>query len=925
MGHKAGATTGYADFVLYRRLARLTLSSWPSIFGLFVAGLIAIPLALLTPLPLKIAVDSVIGARPLPRLFEVFVPSAARTPMGVLVFATALTVLIALLTQLQALASKYLTAVAAERLVLEFRSRVFRQLQQLSLSYHDSLGPADSLYRIQNDAQSIRSLVIDGFIPSVGATATLVSMIYVMMRMDWRLTLVALAISPPIVLATQAYRPRLRRQSRDVRKLESAALAVVHEVLGALRVVKAFTQEEHESGRFLKRSNDGVRGRIRLALAEGYYGLIVGLATAVGTAAVLFVGIAHVQAGVISLGSLLLMMGYLAKLYDPVKTISRKMATVQGHLASVERAFAILDAPCDVEERPGAQSLARARGHIAFKNVSFGYGPDRSVLHAVSFEVEPGTRLGIVGPSGAGKSTLTNLLMRFYDPSDGCILLDGIDLRDYRLEDLRRQFAIVLQDTVLFSTTIADNIAYGKQGAPRDAIVAAAQVANAHDFIARLPRGYDTEVGERGVQLSGGQRQRIALARAFLQDSPVLILDEPTSAVDTESEAAILRALRRLMRGRTVLVITHRTSMLEGCNALLAVENGRVVTDVPAAASGKPARAPAIVPQRAANVMAHPAAQAWIRLHPNEEPLQVIPLRISRKNRIYRIEVAARSPVIAKRSSRAGALIERSVYERILPHAVAPSAGYHGFFEEPDGEHCWIFMEEVIGDTYLRLLAGHREEAARWLGRLHLSVADMSVNGSLPDGGPRRFLKVLQSNATCMVQHLDNPVLTPDDIATLERHHSRLCEVAAQWDRLEEVCDGAPRTLVHGDFNGKNLRVRPENGHSKVVVFDWEEAGWGVPAVDLAQHPVRFGSFSRLSASPDISTYWSTIRDRWPSGSPERTQQLAHCGSAFRALVGLSWDVSNLSDEWAHACLGDLQLYMTELDDSLERLGWSRQ
>jgi len=666
-----------------------------------------------------------------------------------------------------------------------------------------------------------------------------------------------------------------------------------------------------------------VRRRIHLALAEGNFGLVVGLATAAGTAAVLFVGIGHVRSGVLPLGSLLLVMGYLGKLYDPVKTISRKVATVQGHLAGIERCFAVLDEPPDVEERPGARALVRARGNIAFRNVSFSYGEDRPVLHDVSFDVAVGTRLGIVGASGAGKSTLMNLLMRFYDPTAGSVLLDDVDLRDYKLEDLRRQFAVVLQDSVLFSTSIAENIAYGNHGVGRDAIVAAAQAANAHDFIVRLPRGYDTQVGERGVQLSGGQRQRVALARAFLQDSPVLILDEPTSAVDAESESAILSAIRRLMRGRTVLVITHRSSMLEGCAALLAIENGRVVADVtrPLVGTSSPV-VPSAVSKRPSNVVNHPAARAWRQLYPRAEPLQITPLRVrKRKNKIYRIDVAGRSAVIAKRCGKEGALVERTVYERVLPLADVPSLGYHGFLEEPDGEHCWIFIDEATGDSYSRLLAGHRAEAGRWLGLLHSSAAGVAINGHLPDGGPRRYLDLLQTTCDFVQLHLDNPVLTSDDVMLLERNQAHLRDIAAHWDRLEAVCDGAPQTLVHGDFNAKNLRLRSENGHTTVVVFDWEDAGWGVPAADLAQAVL----FSRLSASPDIPTYWSTVRERWPNASAEALQRLAHCGSAFRALAGLSWELPNLASDWAHACATDLQVYVTELDDALERLGWSKQ
>src|SRR5256885_6610639 len=281
-------------------------------------------------------------------------------------------------------------------------------------------------------------------------------------------------------------------------------------------------------------------------------------------AAVLLIGVRHVGAGVLTLGELLTVMAYMNQLYEPLKTISRKAATLQLHLASAERAFALLDEPSDVEERPNARPLGRASGAIAFRNISFAYGKDRPVLHDISLEIEPGTRLGIAGAAGAGKGTLISLRPWIYDPTAGSILLDGKDLRDYRLADLRNQFAIVLQEPVLFSASIAENIAYAKPEATRDELIAAAQAANAHEFIVRLPQAYDTQVGERGVQLSGGQRQRIAIARAFLKDSPVLILDEPTSGVDDEAEAVIVEAIRRLMHGRTVILITHRSSLQIG-------------------------------------------------------------------------------------------------------------------------------------------------------------------------------------------------------------------------------------------------------------------------------------------------------------------------------------------------------------------------
>jgi ATP-binding cassette subfamily B protein len=317
--------------------------------------------------------------------------------------------------------------------------------------------------------------------------------------------------------------------------------------------------------------------RIHLALLEGRFGLLVGVATALGMAAVLFIGVRHVRSGALTLGQLLMVLTYLGQLYDPLKTISRKAAAVQSYLASAERVFALLDERPDVPERAHARPLGRASGAVAFRTVCFAYDPDHPVLRDVSFEVPPGARVAVAGRTGAGKTTVVNLLTRFYDPTSGAILLDGVDLRDYRLADLRNQFAIVLQEPVLFSTSIGENIAYGRPGASELDVVEAARAAGAHEFIVRLPRGYATPVGERGMQLSGGERQRVALARAFLKDAPLLILDEPTSSVDVKTEAAILEAMDRLMRGRTSFLITHRASALVGCDVQLQLEGGRLV------------------------------------------------------------------------------------------------------------------------------------------------------------------------------------------------------------------------------------------------------------------------------------------------------------------------------------------------------------
>ncbi len=569
------------DVVLYRRLLQETRPYWLHLAGLFGLGLLASPVALLTPVPLKIAVDSVLGGHPLPVFLQPFFPeTAAQSPTAILLFAIGLLVAVAALGQLQGLASTLLQAYVGERLVLDFRARLVNQVQRLSVSYHDSRGTADSLYRIQHDVPAIQNLV-DGVIPSVSAAITLAMMIAVTVLLDWQLALVALAISPPLFFLSGVYRPRMRSQWRHAKKLESSALAAVQETLGALRLVKAFRQEARETDRFLRRSREGMAARLGLALLQGRYGLYVGLTMALGTAAVLLIGVRHVRTGALTLGQLLLVMGYLAQLYQPLKTISRKAASLQSYLASAERAFALLDERPDVPERLHARPLVRAAGAVEFQHVFFAYNSDRPVLHDVSFAVPAGARVAIVGTTGAGKTTLVGLLTRFYDPTAGAVLLDGMDLRDYRLADLRDQFAIVLQEPVLFSTSIGENIAYGRPGASDLDIVRAAKAAGAHDFIASLPRGYATPVGERGIQLSGGERQRVALARAFLKDAPLLILDEPTSSVDVKTEAVILEAMDRLMQGRTAFLITHRLSALATCDARLQLEQGRLVETAP--------------------------------------------------------------------------------------------------------------------------------------------------------------------------------------------------------------------------------------------------------------------------------------------------------------------------------------------------------
>ncbi len=567
----------YTDLTLYRRLLDQARPYWPHLGALFALGLLATPIALLVPVPLKIVVDSVLGTRPLPGPLGVWFPTAAQSPTAGLVLAIGVLLTVTLFAQIQSLVNTWLRSYVGEHIVLGFRARLLEQGQRLSLSYHDTTGTADTAYRIQHDAQTLQYVAVDGMIPFVSAAISLVAMVAVTARLDWQLALVALAVSPVLFILSRTYRRRMRGQARAVKKLESSALQVVQEVLGALRVVKAFGQERRETERFATRAREGLVARLRLALIEGRFGLWVGLTTAAGTAAVLFLGVSHVRAGVLTLGELLMAMSYLAQLYQPLSTISRKAAGLQSYLASAERTFALLDEVPDVPERPNARPLGRATGAVEFEHVSFGYDDaGRTVLRDVSFTVAPGTRVAIMGATGVGKTTLVNLLTRFYDPTAGAVRLDGVDLRDYRVADLRRQFAIVLQHPLLFSTSIAENIAYGRPGASPAEIEQAAAAAHADEFIARLPRGYDTHVGEQGQKLSGGERQRIALARAFLRDAPLLILDEPTSSVDLKTESVILDALERLMRTRTVFLVTHRPSTWTMCDLWLQVERGRL-------------------------------------------------------------------------------------------------------------------------------------------------------------------------------------------------------------------------------------------------------------------------------------------------------------------------------------------------------------
>jgi len=560
---------------VYRRVLTEARPYWPHLILALLISLLSIPTALLLPLPLKIELDSVLGSHPLPAFLSYVVPAVQHSIYFPLIPAL-LFVIFALANQAQTFASGVLYIYITEKLILHVRAKFLLHVQQLSLSYHDVKGSSDSIYRLQYDINIVVYYLVGNVVPLVTAAFTVVGMCYVTARINVQLMFIAIAISPALLLASYYFQSRVHEPWRESKRLENSAIGVVHETLGALRVVKAFGRERGEQERFIKRSGKGIAARMWVSLAVNIYHAVVAVVIALGTAAALYVGARQVQAGLMTVGGFVMVMAYLAQLYAPLQTITQKIADLQTGFVSAERVFSVLDEPPEVIEKPHAKVLQRAQGSVIFDQVSFGYDSHRSVLKNVSFQIEPGTSVGIVGQTGTGKTTLVSLLVRFYDPQEGRIFLDGVDIRDYKVADLRDQFGFVLQESVLFSATIAENIAYGRPGAAETEIVEAAKAANADAFILKLRDGYKTIVGERGSTLSGGERQRIALARAFLKNAPIIILDEPTSSVDVDTEAAILEATQRLIRGRTAFIIAHRSSTLTNCDLIMKVEDGQI-------------------------------------------------------------------------------------------------------------------------------------------------------------------------------------------------------------------------------------------------------------------------------------------------------------------------------------------------------------
>lgn len=492
-------------------------------------------------------------------------------------FAAGLLLAIAVLSSAQSLVSWLLQTYTGERLVHDFRAQLLWHAQRLSLAFHDRRGANDTAFRIQYDAPAVQTLLIQGVIPLLTSFCGFIAVLAVTMRISPRLAGISLIISPVLYVLARNSSKKVRSGYDEVKELDSSAMLVLYEALAAVRSVKAFGQESYQDELFRRKSRLRMKEQLRLASIQAGFHVLIGLSIAGATAVALVIGITQVRESIITVGELLLVMAYMAQLYEPMRTISTKIPELQASLSSLSRATALLDEKEEMTSPADAVPIERVQGNVSMRNVSFHYGAaTRKVLQDVTFEVAAGARVGIIGASGSGKSTLINLITRFYDPAEGQVFLDGLDLRQYDLRDLRRQFSIVLQEPMLFSTTVAGNIAYGNLNATREEVIEVAKLANAHEFIERLPQGYNTPIGEKGIRLSGGERQRIAIARAFLKNAPIVILDEPTSAVDVKTEAAIMGGIQNLAQGRTTFMIAHRLSTLEKCDVVLVMKDGRL-------------------------------------------------------------------------------------------------------------------------------------------------------------------------------------------------------------------------------------------------------------------------------------------------------------------------------------------------------------
>ena len=542
----------------------------PTLLALTIS-FVTVGLNLLKPLPFKLIIDDVLPGTA-HGLLRAWHASAPVQVLGLCTFLVAVT----LLSGLLGLWGNLIFVRVGLQALLKLRTDLFAWLQNLPLKFHDAQRSSDSSFRVAYDSQSIQTIYNRGFTNIFNSAVTLLSIFVVMLRIDGALTFLSVAIVPAVVWAVHHFSRRIRQQSTSIQEMESAVLTTVQEGLSSIKIVHAFGGEQAAVDQFRTHARASLAANLRLTMTNVKSALVINTLMALGTAGLIYLGSLHVLAGRISLGDLWMFISYLAMLYAPIEALTQTAWALEGAAAGAQRCFEVLDHADDVQDAPGALVLTDARGDIRFEGVRFAYDPDHPVLDNIDLAVQVGQCVAFVGGTGAGKSTLLSLVPRFYDPTAGRVLLDGRDLRTITKKSLRTQFSLVLQDTLLFSTTVRENIAYGRPDATEAEIIEAAERAQAAEFIRRLPQGFDSLVGERGGHLSVGQRQRLGIARAFLKDSPILLLDEPTSALDPATERAIMDTLELLMRGRTTLIITHRLATIHHLDQIFVLERGQI-------------------------------------------------------------------------------------------------------------------------------------------------------------------------------------------------------------------------------------------------------------------------------------------------------------------------------------------------------------
>jgi ATP-binding cassette subfamily B protein len=538
--------------------------------------------SLLEPWPLKIVLDNVLKSKPSTGrgqawLHGLIASVAGTDKLAIIKFAALAVVAIAILGALCSYTEKYFTTSVGQWVMHDLRRTLYSHIQRMSLAFHDQSQTGDLISRVTSDIDAVQSFIASGLLGALISCITIAGMIGVMFYVNWRFTLIALSVVPVLFLVVFTYTRRIKKASRDVRKKEGEIASVIQEVFTSIRVVKAFAREDYEQHRLEEQSLEGVELALRARGLKARLSPIVEIIVAAGTGLVLWFGGRLALEGGLEPGSLVLFIWYIGKMYKPMQDLSKMTDSYSKAAVGYERICEVLETERDVKDLPGARNAPHLRGKIEFENVSFSYGPDNPTLNGVSFTIEPGQLVALVGPTGAGKTTVINLIPRFYDPSSGVVKIDGQDVRQLRQKSLREQISFVLQDTILFHGPIWQNIAYGKPDATRAEILHAAELANASEFIDKMQDGYDTMVGERGATLSGGQRQRIAIARAIIRNTPILILDEPSSGLDAGAEHLVFEALDRLMEGKTCIIVAHRLSTIRRADIIFVVKDGAIV------------------------------------------------------------------------------------------------------------------------------------------------------------------------------------------------------------------------------------------------------------------------------------------------------------------------------------------------------------